>query len=357
MSLPQTFPASSKAMGVPHLSQLLLPYVKPLQSLTYNQSRIFIGFDIASPIIALWEKYFDRCSAGYEKRIASLITRQVLDTVGLICQISKPQCIYVYMALEAPSGKSVAMKEATREKRVMKERPNYGAIGTECRILLKEKKFVQNFCSQSYLGELYNLKRIIWEIDDMELPCEGEHKIFARAAEIKCKHPFVVSIDGDCIHIGLVRLQANHFDDITVINTKSQSFVNISSLPRNWCEILFALGNDFLLPILSGTQKQLDIISESITLEETIQKCISMKVLKSSRKKLETSYNASISEFAEHINEIIKYYCTAHSDAACKVFDRNELLQHWSKQKFNFIYPTSVAQLSTCKRLLYKFKI
>lgn len=312
-------------MGIRNLSKVLAEYEQPFSNFSLDgPKRLFIGFDVATQVVALWDKYFERSTSGYEKRLAGMLMRKTLETVGLICQKTRPKGVYVYVAMEARSGLSVRLKDDTRQKRALKERPNYGSLAKECISLLRDTKFVKTFCGESYLKKQYGLQCLLVEVDDDNEPSEGEHKIFVRAKELHANHPLVVSIDGDCIHIGILRWHAQDFREVTVLNMTRQTYVNVSSLPKAWCETLFALGNDFSIKLLSGTPEQLAQFQHASSLDDLIKECLGKKLLKFRKS------HECVERFIDYLNTIVSYYQSGHCTEPYVQFDRGSVLTHWN---------------------------
>lgn len=349
-------------MGIPNLSRILTRYARQLHDLRLDddQGQLFLGFDASSTIVAAWQSEYDKSARGYEIALARTLLRKTLETAAYLCQLMSPRAVYVYVAMESGSGLTIPMKEATRLKRKLKERPNYGNIAHACRKELQSGASVLNFCKSSYLREVYGLKKMIVEIDDGDSVVEGEHKIFVRSKQLQVKTPVVISIDGDCVHVALLRIHlAKDFRNVYVVNTTNHTYVSVDALPIHLCYTLFALGNDFLPSLVSGTQKQLNLLLSASSLHSFISNCLVEKMIKIKGNTM-GGEEYEIENYRKHIKHVVQYYLTGQSNANCYTFHRATLLSSWIANPFSNedIVSKTTEETILCKQIsIYLYRL
>ena len=302
----------------------------------------FIGIDSSPFLHAL-------CSAvKFQSNllISSLFLKKCFNLLTNILKLNdKAEYFHVVIAFENLFGHSVPLKSKTRTKRKLKcphlSKPDYSSIVQHCHNFLLNHDFVLNELKKRNI-----LKNITFEIDACEWPLEAEHKIFARAKFYNFRKPCVISVDGDCLHIGLLNVPKN-FDDVILCNPSYEKkhfkelshFVSVKSCPKWWKENLFLLGNDFVPGVFTNLTANQQIILESeSTIIDTVLIAMDRKHIAFKKNFVEKETREKImSKYFDLLQETYNYYITHENVNDIEYnFNRNELLNSW--QNFNIIF-------------------
>lgn len=261
----------------------------------------------------------------------SYFYREVFNAISFVLLRDSIRCtnneIVVYVSLD---NGSPLLKTVTQAKRRQNRDRDQQAKVIDLIKRIKSSQLTSTELEELCLRCAFNLLdfkiRFVFDFDTTK--GEGEQKIFKFVKSRSFKNCLLISIDNDTFHIGL--MNAEYFENFFFYNpTYKQKLIDVvqcSRIDPNLKYKLFALGNDYMPPLLSGTKDQFELIKQYSNFPDVISGAIGKKMIKKKQSTIEFQFQV----FLDLLYWNIYYYRT---NSELRDFDSKDILKLLSGSK------------------------